>query len=508
MTPMTARSFLVALLWMGAGCTFTGLGRYDIGRCDAPGAPTSLDEDPCRALDEPSASGCLRYQCDVATGTCQQRELDVDRDGDPAVRCGGHDCDDRDGRRRSGGVELCDGVDNDCNGVADDGLVGVLTTRTLLPLPSAFRDASLTSSNGRDLVGAVVVDEAAGPCILAFRGSGEALAPPCTFPARVDGTPRQPAVRPIVAEDATFGAAFVTTPPSCPQGRLGFRSSKGGAALGPCVATGASLPSFLPYPDGKAIVVAYLGRPLDGPVLDCQSAAPAPLNAVWLDRPTATAADPQPRVYSQRLGLGSSLSTWAPALAPLGDAVLLAAPADGAVGVWSLRAPLPDGSGGSVVPLLLPGALPTLAGARAVGVALDALRGDQRLAIVAEIGCPPAQRVALVIVQLAAPGPVATVLYVVEAAPASARAQGPQVAWIEGRKEWWVTWLGDAGNGGSLVMRRFNADGVPAGAPVTAAAGNGVLVGLPNAASSGGPAGAIDTIDAVGLAEVALGCRK
>jgi Putative metal-binding motif len=500
---MKARALLVALLWMGAGCTFTGLGRYDIGRCDLPKGPTSLDDDPCAALDGPS-TGCLRYQCDVATGTCSQRALDFDRDGEPAITCGGHDCDDRDGRRTSTGVEICDGADNDCNGVADDDLVTALSTRALLALPASFREASLTSSNGRDLVGAAVVDDAAGPCILAFRGTGESLGAPCTFPVRAGITPRQPAVRPIVAEDLTFGAAFVTAPASCPQGQIGFRSSKGGAVDGACVAGGASLPSFLPYPNGKAVVVVYLGRTLAAPAGTCPTTTAAPLDAVWIDRPTATSADPQPRVYSQRLALGSSLSTRAPALAPLGDAVLLAAPADGAVGVWSLRAPLPDGSGESVVPLLAPAALDALGGARAVAVALDALEGNRRLAIVAEIGCADAQRIVMVIAQLAEPGPVVSILHVVEVAAPSARAAAPQVAWLDGRKEWWVTWLGQD-QGDALMVRRFNTDGLPAGAALTAAPG--ALLGAPNAEASRGASAALDTIDARGLAESAVGCR-
>jgi hypothetical protein len=503
---MATRTLLVALLWMGAGCTFTGLGRYDIPRCDQPKVPTSLDDDPCAALDGPSA-GCIRYQCDVATGTCQQRPLDFDRDGDPAINCGGHDCDDHDGRRTGSGAEICDGADNDCNGIADDDLVAALSTRSLLALPASSREASLTSSNGRDLVGAVVVDDTSGPCILAFRGTGEALAAPCTFPVLAGITPRQPVVRPIVAEDLTFGAAFVTAPASCPQGQLGFRSSKGGAVDGSCVTGGASLPSFLPYPNGKAIVVAYVGRTLDAAPGVCPSTTAAPLDVVWIDRPTATAADPQPRVYAQRLALGSSLSTRAPALAPLGEAVLLAAPADGAVGVWSLRAPLPDGSGESVVPLLAPSGLDALGGAHAVTVALDALEGNRRLAIVAEIGCPPMQRIAMVIAQLTEPGPVVSILHVVEVAPGSARAAAPQVAWLDGRKEWWVTWLGEQGGGGSLKVRRFNADGLPGGAAVAVLPGDGVVLGVPSADASRGATAAIATIDARSLAEAALGCR-
>ena len=194
-------------------------------------------------------------------------------------------------------------------------------------------------------------------------------------------------------------------------------------------------------------------------------------------------------------------------LAPLGDAVLLAAPADGAVGAWSLRAPKSDGSGESVVPLLTPRALDALAGARSVGIALDALEGKRRLAIVAEIGCPPAQRIAMVIAQLVEPGPVVTVLHVVDVAPPSARAAAPQVAWVEGRKEWWVSWLGEEQRGSSLLMLRFNAEGVPAGSPIAAASGDGVLLAVPNAESASAMYSTLTSIDGQGLAEASLGCR-
>jgi hypothetical protein len=47
---------------------------------------------------------------------------DVDGDGWEATEFGGEDCDDSDDDRFPGNIEICDGVDNDCNGKRDDGI--------------------------------------------------------------------------------------------------------------------------------------------------------------------------------------------------------------------------------------------------------------------------------------------------------------------------------------------------------------------------------------------------
>ena len=90
------------------------------GRCVASPPRVCSDGDPCTA-----------DKCDPQTGAClfPPATLDLDNDGFrgplPGHRPGdagscGDDCDDTSAAARPGGVELCDGVDNDCNGIIDD----------------------------------------------------------------------------------------------------------------------------------------------------------------------------------------------------------------------------------------------------------------------------------------------------------------------------------------------------------------------------------------------------
>ncbi|MFI5299452.1 MAG: putative metal-binding motif-containing protein, partial [Polyangiales bacterium] len=70
-----------------------------------------------------SNSACVRDTCDETTHACTHVTLaptDVDGDGHLDEACGGDDCDDHDPTVYFGHPELCDGKDNDCNGLIDD----------------------------------------------------------------------------------------------------------------------------------------------------------------------------------------------------------------------------------------------------------------------------------------------------------------------------------------------------------------------------------------------------
>jgi len=75
---------------------------------------------------------CTADDCDAQTGQCSftPTTLDLDGDGHRSPKPGfvpgtpdacGDDCDDRSASAHPGGNEVCDGVDNDCNGKIDDG---------------------------------------------------------------------------------------------------------------------------------------------------------------------------------------------------------------------------------------------------------------------------------------------------------------------------------------------------------------------------------------------------
>ncbi len=74
---------------------------------------------------------CTSDRCEASSGECGHEPVTPDLDGDghraplPGRTAGqvgacGDDCNDADARARPGAEEVCDGLDNDCNGVVDD----------------------------------------------------------------------------------------------------------------------------------------------------------------------------------------------------------------------------------------------------------------------------------------------------------------------------------------------------------------------------------------------------
>lgn len=86
------------------------------GHCKPPG-PVCDDLNPCTT-----------DVCNASTGQCEHTAtvtpVDQDKDGHFAVGCGGgaDDCDDKNPKVYGGAPELCDQLDNNCNGYVDEGL--------------------------------------------------------------------------------------------------------------------------------------------------------------------------------------------------------------------------------------------------------------------------------------------------------------------------------------------------------------------------------------------------
>jgi hypothetical protein len=106
-----------------AACSALGLGDYDLVDCDP-------DPASCEALNEGLPSdACRRYVCSESGYGCVREPLDADGDGfaSDAV-CAGEvddarlDCDDSRVESHRGLAEVCDGLDNDCNGWIDESL--------------------------------------------------------------------------------------------------------------------------------------------------------------------------------------------------------------------------------------------------------------------------------------------------------------------------------------------------------------------------------------------------
>ena len=113
-------------------------GQDDFGNVGVAGSETDDDTDgqsecqgDCDDTDVSNFTGNTEI-CDGADNDCNTLDdagnpgvagQEVDGDGDDSLAC--NDCDDGDSSNEPGGTELCDGQDNDCNGLADAGNAGV-----------------------------------------------------------------------------------------------------------------------------------------------------------------------------------------------------------------------------------------------------------------------------------------------------------------------------------------------------------------------------------------------
>jgi hypothetical protein len=99
-----------------------------LGLTDGMEPPTCIGEVGfCDDLNElyPTEDPCLSWACDRDSGYCDTLPTDADGDGALAPGCSDvgdvDDCDDGNGDRYPGAAEICDGVDNDCDDVIDEG---------------------------------------------------------------------------------------------------------------------------------------------------------------------------------------------------------------------------------------------------------------------------------------------------------------------------------------------------------------------------------------------------
>ncbi len=161
-----------------AGCSLMGLDRLDRATC--------TEDSQCSSLEaiRPTGNACRTWQCTNAvggSGFCEIDTRDDDGDGAAPMMCvvapAAPDCDDADGMRSPLLIDRCNLIDDDCDGVIDEGFAGGLGS-SVAATSSSARVSFSRSAMSTDVS---VVDIRAGMAIrsgtVAAGGSVLALQP-------------------------------------------------------------------------------------------------------------------------------------------------------------------------------------------------------------------------------------------------------------------------------------------------------------------------------------------
>ncbi len=232
-----------------------------------------------------SDNPCLTGECNPDSGECEFSPVTEDLDGDgflsplPGTIAGqpnscGRDCDDTSARANPRETEVCDGVDNDCDGVVDNGstyLSGVTPGSGIVPVATTQREgaggSSLAYGDGTFVAGYWARTEVADQQLSYLRGftaEGQEA-----FEETLMSEVRAPSFGPVLAwSGKAFGAVLSDTRTDGSYEIYFARFNAGGQKLGPDVrltdAAGMSVHEHLIYDQGQYVVVFDDHRELSG----------------------------------------------------------------------------------------------------------------------------------------------------------------------------------------------------------------------------------------------------
>ncbi len=498
---VTATTLFVGVLAGSSACTFGGLANYTIQACEPSKTQAT---DVCDRLNTDRES-CTPYQCDPASRHCVQKTRDDDRDGDPSTKCGGTDCDDNDAARSGHATEICDQLDNNCNGLVDEDAITPGQERTIAPAGalSSTADPIMVPADdvGRDAL-AAFINANCVPFVALKPAAGGAVGAGCAVLGNELGlSPHQPYPIQIGTGNA---AAFVATS-ACPTGYLSYRyqandTAKLDMACDPQHPV--ALPSVVAMPlsaNAQSGVITFYEANLaehSNPVGDCTSVKPAPLGVLRVADLKTNATPTRANVLFSK---ETSVATRPAALLPIDAAhgILAASPLGSDVGLWLLTQAVLAGT-----ELPAPTHIAALANAHATALASNVEGGVIHVALAAEIGCRPQASVQVVLGTLdGATGAVKVEGAPIDVSGAASVATAPSVAWIAGRHEWWVAWLDAKPN---VIVRRVSPDGKTIGGPI--ATGKELPLGL---VSSGESVFGFDPAASNGsFVEIPLSCAR